>query len=198
MFRTDRIELSKNIARGFLAFDRFLELHPEWHGRVVFAAFVYPSREGLAEYLAYRQEVEQAAARVNERWSTGDWRPVWLDTADDYPRSVAGLQRADVLLVNPLRDGLNLVAKEGPLLSTRDVVVCLSRGAGAFDELGDAVLPVHAYDIEQTAEAFHTALTMDPTERATRAADLRRLAAANPTSQWLDDQVTRAAPAPTT
>lgn len=196
VFRTDRIELSKNIARGFLAFDRFLELHPEWHGRVVFAAFVYPSREGLAEYLAYRQEVEQTAQRVNDRWATDDWQPVWLDTADDYPRSVAGLQRADVLLVNPLRDGLNLVAKEGPLLSTRDVVVCLSRGAGAFDELGDSVLPVHAYDIEQTAEALHTALTMEPTERASRAAELRRLAAARTTAQWLADQVDHAEPAP--
>ncbi len=195
VFRTDRIELSKNIARGFLAFDRFLELHPEWHGRVVFAAFVYPSREGLAEYLAYRQEVEQTAQRVNDRWATADWQPVWLDTADDYPRSVAGLERADVLLVNPLRDGLNLVAKEGPLLSTRDVVVCLSRGAGAFEELGESVLPVHAYDIEQTAEALHTALTMEPAARASRAAELRRVAAARTTTQWLADQIDHAVPA---
>ncbi|MGZ8761735.1 MAG: alpha,alpha-trehalose-phosphate synthase (UDP-forming) [Acidimicrobiia bacterium] len=198
VFRTDRIELSKNIARGFLAFDRLLELHPELRERVVFAAFVYASREGLAEYLAYRQEIEQTAQRVNDRWATAGWQPVWLDTRDDFPRSVAGLRRADVLLVNPLRDGLNLVAKEGPMLSTRDVVVCLSRGAGAFDELGSAVIEVHPYDIEQTADALHRALTMEPGERATRAADLRRLAAAHPASQWLDDQVARAevAPAP--
>jgi trehalose 6-phosphate synthase len=197
VFRTDRIELSKNIARGFLAFDRFLELHPEWRERVVFAAFVYPSREGLAEYLAYRQEVEQTAQRVNDRWATDGWRPVWLDMRDDFPRSVAGLQRADVLLVNPLRDGLNLVAKEGPLLSARDVVVCLSRGAGAFDELGASVIEVHAYDIEQTADALHRALTMEPSERAARAEELRRLAAAHPTAQWLADQVARAEPANT-
>ncbi len=195
VFRTDRIELSKNIARGFLAFDRLLDLHPQWRERVVFAAFVYPSREGLAEYLAYRQEIEQTAQRVNERWATDDWKPVWLDTHDDFARSVAGLQRADVLLVNPLRDGLNLVAKEGPLLSTRDVVVCLSRGAGAFDELGPFVVEVHPYDIEQTADALHRALTMDPGERASRAADLRRLAGARPASEWLDEQVAQAASA---
>lgn len=195
VFRTDRMELSKNITRGFLAFDRLLELHPEWRGEVVFAAFVYPSREGLAEYLAYRQEVEQVAARVNDRWATDGWRPVWLDTRDDYPRSLAGLQRADVLLVNPLRDGLNLVAKEGPLLSERDVVVCLSPGAGAFAELGSEALAVHPFDLEQTAAALHDALVMAPAERARRANALRGLAAANPTSAWLADQVERATPA---
>jgi trehalose 6-phosphate synthase len=192
VFRTDRIELSKNIARGFLAFDRLLEVHPEWRERVVFAAFVYPSREALAEYLSYRQEVEQVAQRVNDRWATATWLPIRLDSRDDFPRSVAGLRRADVLLVNPLRDGLNLVAKEGPLLSTRDVVVCLSRGAGAFDELGPSTIEVHPYDIEQTADALYRALTMEPTERASRATELRRLAASHPTSQWLADQVAHA------
>jgi trehalose 6-phosphate synthase len=152
----------------------------------VFAAFVYPSRESLAEYLAYRQEVEHAARRVNERWGTDAWQPVLLDTRDDFARSVAGLRRADVLLVNPLRDGLNLVAKEGPLLSTRDLVVCLSRGAGAFDELAADVVEVHAYDIQQTATALHTALTMGADERARRAGALRAAAAAHPASTWLD------------
>jgi trehalose 6-phosphate synthase len=192
VFRTDRIELSKNIVRGFLAYDRLLELRPEWRGAVVFAAFVYPSREGLADYLAYRQEVEQAARRVNERWATEDWQPVLLDTRDDFARSVAGLRRADVVLVNPLRDGLNLVAKEGPLLSTRDAVVCLSRGAGAFDELAEDVVEVHAYDIEQTAEALHRALSMDVEERERRAKALRAAAGAQPASRWLEEQVARA------
>jgi trehalose 6-phosphate synthase len=196
VFRTDRIELSKNITRGFLAFDRLLEARPEWRGQVVFAAFVYPSRERLADYLAYRQEVEQTARRVNERWGTDDWRPIWLDTRDDYPRSVAGLRRADVLLVNPLRDGLNLVAKEGPLLSARDVVLCLSRGAGAFDELGSSAIEVHPFDIEQTADALHRALTMDAAERAARATELRRVAAAHPASGWLEDQLAVATAGP--
>lgn len=187
--RADRVEPSKNIVRGFLAFDLLLTEHPELRERVVFVALVYPSREALPEYLAYRQEVEQAAARVNERWASGDWQPVVLDMRDDFARSIAGLMRYDALLVNPVKDGLNLVAKEGPIVNRRDGVVCLSREAGAFDELGDAVLPVHPYDLVQTAEALRAALTMPSGERHDRAARLRGLAGARTPSDWIDDLV---------
>ncbi|MCI0634318.1 MAG: trehalose-6-phosphate synthase [Actinobacteria bacterium] len=192
VLRTDRIEPSKNVVRGFLAFDLLLSERPELRERVVFVALLYASREGLPEYLAYRQEVEQVVSRVNERWGRGDWQPIVLDARDDYPRSVAGLMRYDVLLVNPLKDGLNLVAKEGPLVNRRDGVVCLSREAGAFDELGPAVLPVHPYDLVQTAETMHAALTMPPPERAERATRLRALAAARTPADWLDDLLSAA------
>ena len=112
--RCDRVELSKNIVRGFLAYDRLLEARPGLRGRVVFVAMLYPSRQGLASYLAYASEIEQVVARVNDRWATRDWTPIVLDQRDDFPRSVAAMQRYDVLLVNPIKDGLNLVAKEGP------------------------------------------------------------------------------------
>jgi len=187
--RSERVEPSKNIVRGFLAFDLLLSQRPELRERVVFVALVYASREGLPEYLAYRQEVEQAAALVNERWATGDWQPIMLDARDDFARSIAGLLRYDVLLVNPIKDGLNLVAKEGPLVNRRDGVVCLSPEAGAFDELGDAVLPVHPYDLVHTAETLHTALTMPADERRQRAQRLRDLAGARTPSDWLDDLV---------
>ncbi len=189
VLRTDRMELSKNIVRGFLAYDRFLETHAEWHERVVFVAYLYPSREGLAEYLAYAQEVEQAAARVNERWARRDWTPVVVNSRDDFPRSVAGLQRSDVLLVNPIKDGLNLVAKEGPILNRRDGVLCLSREAGAYEELGDAAVRVHPYDLEQTAAALHTALDMDAVERRARAKTLCERASARTPHDWLVDQL---------
>ena len=138
--RSDRVELSKNIVRGFLAYDLMLEDHPELRERVTFAAMLNPSRESLPEYLAYRNEVESAAARVNERWATRDWEPVILDTRDNYARSLAGLVRSDVLLVNPIKDGLNLVALEGPLANRRDGVLCLSREAGAHEVLDGACL----------------------------------------------------------
>jgi trehalose 6-phosphate synthase len=187
--RSDRVEPSKNIVRGFLAFDVLLHQYPEWREQVVFVALVYPSRQGLPEYLAYGQEVEQAAAQVNQRWATAGWQPIVLDARDDYARSVAGLVRYDVLLVNPVKDGMNLVAKEGPLVNQRDGVVCLSREAGAFDELRDAVVDVHPFDLSQTAAAIHTGLTMSGDERAARAARLREIAAARTPSDWLDDQV---------
>jgi len=192
ILRIDRIDPSKNIVRGFAAYDRLLDAHPEWRGGVVFVAMLNASREGLPEYLAYRQEVEQAAEAVNARWARADWTPVVVDARDDFPRSVAGLARYDVLLVNPIKDGLNLVAKEGPLVNRRDGVLCLSPEAGAFDELGSAAVPVHPYDVEQAAHALHDALVMDADERAERAKRLRDLAAARTPRDWLADQLVAA------
>jgi trehalose 6-phosphate synthase len=192
VLRSDRIEPSKNIVRGFLAFDRLLEEHPEWRDRVVFAAMLNASREGLPEYQAYRQEVEQAAARVNDRWARGDWMPVLMDLRDDFPRSVAGYMRYDALLVNPIKDGLNLVAKEGPVLNERDGVVCLSTEAGAYDELHSAVLAVHPYDLDQTAGALHTALTMPDDARRDQASRLRDLATVATPATWLQELINTA------
>jgi trehalose 6-phosphate synthase len=192
VFRSDRIDLSKNIVRGFHVFDRLLATHPEWRGRVVFVAMLNRSRENLAEYLAYEQEVDQAAERVNDRWGTRDWQPVVVDTRDDYEQTIAGFTRYDALLVNPLKDGLNLVAKEGPLVNTRDGVVVLSPEAGAYDELADAVLPIHPYDIEQGTDALHTALGMPVDERRSRAVRLRALAAEHTPQTWLAELLNHA------
>ncbi|MCZ7535313.1 MAG: trehalose-6-phosphate synthase [Acidimicrobiia bacterium] len=185
--RTDRVEPSKNLVRGFLAYDLLLKERADLRGRVVFVAMVYASRQRLAEYVEYANEVEEAVSTVNERWGTRDWQPIVLDDRDDFARSVAGLQRYDALLVNPLIDGLNLVAKEGPLLNERDGVLCLSRGAGAFDELGDAAREVHPYDLEQTARSLAAALDEPAAERAARARRLRELAGARTPVMWLDD-----------
>lgn len=190
LLRVDRVELSKNLLRGFQAFDLLLEEHPEWRERVVFGALVYPSREGLPEYLAYRQEVEGLIERINARWATDGWQPVLYDAADDFPRSVAALQRYDVLLVNPVRDGLNLVAKEGPLLNRTDGVLALSTEAGAWAELGGAgALRVNPYDVAATAETLHQALAMGADERASRAASLRAEAGRRSPASWLAEQL---------
>jgi len=175
--RVDRIELSKNLLRGFWAFEEL----------------VYPSRESLAEYIGYRSEVEHAVARINERFGTPEWTPILFEAADDYPRSLAGLAAYDVLLVNPVRDGMNMVAKEGPLLNRRDGVVVLSRLAGAWDELSEAAIGVNPFDITGTAEALEVALLMAPEERARRAAHLIRAISARTASDWLDDQLRAAA-----
>lgn len=192
LVRVDRIELSKNLLRGFLAFDDLLSTYPEWCERVVFGAFVYPSREGLPEYLAYRQEVEGLVADINRRWATPGWTPILFDASDDFPRSVAALARADVLLVNPVRDGLNLVAKEGTLVSRRHSVLALSPEAGVWEEVGQTALRVHPFDVAGTADVMHQALSMPEDER--RALHARRLTIVRdrPPRDWLADLVAAA------
>ncbi|HEY7439509.1 MAG TPA: trehalose-6-phosphate synthase [Acidimicrobiia bacterium] len=192
--RSDRMELSKNIVRGFRAYELLLEQHPRFRERVVFAAMLNPSRESLPEYQAYRNEVEHTAARINDKFARGNWQPIVLDTRDHYARSIAAMAVSDVLLVNPIKDGLNLVAMEGPLANRRDGVVCLSREAGAFDVLGDACVAVQPFDLTQTAEALRTGLDMAADERASRARVLRQRAGAEPPGRWLETQITRARP----
>ncbi len=192
LVRVDRIELSKNIVRGFHAFDLFLTNHPEWRERVVFGAFVYPSREALPDYQRYAVDVQTTVDQINDRWGTASWTPIHFEGSDDYPRSVAALQRYDVLMVNPLRDGLNLVAKEGPILNQRDGVVLLSTEAGAWDEVGDTALPVHPFDIEQTAAQLHRALTMSAADRTAHADSMRQLSTARTPADWLADQIAAA------
>jgi trehalose 6-phosphate synthase len=183
------MELSKNLLRGFWAYDELLEREPHRRERVVFVALAYPTRQGLPEYLAYQNEVESTVARINERWGTPGWTPVVLEVEDDYHRSLAALTRYDVLLVNPVRDGLNLVAKEGPLLNARSGVLALSREAGAFDELGASALEVNPFEVSGTAEVLSRALDMDAEERAERADALRRTVMARKPRNWLDDQL---------
>lgn len=187
--RVDRIELSKNLLRGFLAFQDLLENHPECREQVVFVAFVYPSREGLAEYLAYRLEVEGLVRRINDRWRTPDWEPIIYDASDDYPRSIAALCLYDVLLVNPIRDGLNLVAKEGPLINQSNGVLVLSKEAGVWDELGDVAIGINPYDIAGTSDALHTALSMEPADREHHATSLRQHAGTRSPHDWYLDQI---------
>jgi trehalose 6-phosphate synthase len=190
--RVDRMELSKNLVRGFLAFDQLLSERPEHRGRVVFVAGAYPSRSGVPGYAAYHQTVLRTVEEVNERWGTADWTPIVLEVEDDHPRSVALLRRADVLLVNPIRDGLNLVASEGALVNERDAVLALSPEAGAWERLHPAALEAPPYDVARTAAALHQALTMPADERAERAAHLRELAAARTPSHWLAEQLAAA------
>lgn len=192
ILRIDRIEPAKNIVRGFTAYDRLLEARPGLRGRVVFVAMCSPSRQGIAGYRAYAEAVARAADAVNDRWASGDWLPVVLDVRDDYARSLAGLERYDVLVVNPLRDGLNLVAKEGPAINRRDGVLCLSPGAGAFAELAPAAFPMHPFDIEQSAATLDAALAAPFDERSARATHLRTLATARTPADWLADLVGQA------
>ena len=211
--RVDRMELSKNILRGFLAFDRMLESNPDLRGTVSFLALTYPSRESLAEYSTYRAEIETVVRRINARWSgvagstsggqeppgdgldlagaarePGVWHPIILEVEDFYPRSVAAMSLYDVLLVNPVRDGLNLVAKEGPLINRNNGMLVLSREAGVWDELAVAATGINPFDLEATAEAMRDALAAEAGDRAAAAAALREAARVSTPIAWLDAQ----------
>jgi trehalose 6-phosphate synthase len=187
--RVDRTELSKNIVRGLAAYRELLATRPEWHGRIVHLAFAYPSRSAVPEYRAYTERVRRMAQEITEEFGTPDWNPLVLQVRDDYPRSLAACALADVLLVNPVRDGMNLVAQEGPVLSQRGCALVLSREAGAAATLGADALLVNPYDISETAAALHQALAMPDAERQRRSAALAATAAASPPSRWLGDQL---------
>ncbi|WP_306326907.1 alpha,alpha-trehalose-phosphate synthase (UDP-forming) [Streptomyces venezuelae] len=187
--RVDRTELSKNILRGLLAYRELLTVHPEWHDRVVHLASAYPSRQDLAAYRAYTASVTELAAEINAEFGTADWQPVLVSVEDDFTRSLAAYRLADVALVNPVRDGMNLVAKEIPVVSDAGCALVLSTGAGAYEELKEDALTVHPYDVSETAEALHTALTMPPPERADRTKRLAAAATALPPQRWFLDQL---------
>lgn len=184
--RVDRTELSKNIVRGLLAYRQLLDDHPEWRERVVHVAFAYPSRQDLAVYRDYMAEVQRVTQEINSAYGTPGWTPVLLNLKDDFARSLAAYRLADVALVNPIRDGMNLVAKEVPVVSDEGCALVLSREAGAYWELRDDAIVVNPYDVLETARALHEGLTMKPQERAERTGRLSAAATAlpRPAGSW--------------
>jgi trehalose 6-phosphate synthase len=189
ILRVDRADLSKNILRGFSAFDLFLEQHPEFHERVTFIAQLMPSRTDVPEYAEYLERIEALVAVVNHRHGTTDWMPIQLKLRDDLEEAVAAYKHYDVLLVNAMFDGMNLVAKEGPLVNEHDGVSILSENTGAHEELGEFALSVNPFDIQELADSIHAALTMPADERARRAAGLKQTISRRDPGDWIDDQL---------
>jgi trehalose 6-phosphate synthase len=190
VLRIDRIEPSKNIVRGFLAFEEMLKLHPEHRGRVRFIALLVPSRMEVSEYRSYLDDLMATAGRVNAGYGDSQWEPVRVLVGESYSRAVAALQEYDVLLVNAIADGMNLVAKEGPIANQRDGVLVLSERAGARQQLEPGALVVSPCDVYATAEALHQALVMSPAERQMRAGRLRWLVEREDITAWLCAQLT--------
>lgn len=189
ILRIDRMEPTKNIVRGFQAYDDLLEHHPEHRGNVRFLALLVPSRLKVREYGTYLDEVMAAAGRVNARYGDAEWEPIRILVGEEYPRAVAGLQIYDVLLVNSIADGMNLVAKEGPIVNRKAGVLVLSEHTGAHEQLEPGVLTVSPLDVYGTAEALHAALTMSQVEREVRAGRLRSLIEQGDIASWLCAQL---------
>lgn len=184
--RVDRAEPSKNVLRGLDAFGELLSMRPGLVGEVVHLALLNPSRQTLPAYRSYLQECLAAAENLNAMAG----REVAIILAEDrYPRSIAALVLADVIVVNPISDGMNLVAKEGPLVNEFDAPLILSTEAGAHSELAGSALSVNPYDVTGTARAMGRALDMPMSERAARAAETRRAAGAHTPKAWLQAQL---------
>ena len=189
ILRVDRADLSKNVLRGFTAFDIFLEQHPEFAERITFTAQLMPSRTDVPEYAEYLEKIEALVAVVNHRHGTPDWMPILLKLRDDLEEAVASYKHYDVMMVNAMFDGMNLVAKEGPLVNERDGVSILSENTGAHEELGEFALSVNPFDVQELADAIYAALTMSPESRARRASGLKEIVTSRDPGDWIDEQI---------
>jgi trehalose 6-phosphate synthase len=189
ILRVDRTDPSKNIVRGFRAYELYLEAHPEVHGMVGMLALLDRSREDIPEYSEYLAAIQREARRVNDRFQNDGWTPLEVSIEDDFPGALAAYKQFDVLLVNAIFDGLNLVSKEAPLLNERDGVVILSENAGAHEELGEWALSVNPFDVAGQAEALHHALSMPLAERRERIEAIRAQVRDHDVASWVEGQL---------
>lgn len=186
--RVDRVEPSKNLLRGFRSFELLIQRHPEYRGRLNLLAFMVPSRTDVGTYQTYTDEAFELIDGINDEYGTEGWQPITPFYENNYAQAIAAMKRYDVLMVNPVIDGMNLVAKEGPLVNRNAGVLLLSETAGAFDQLGAYALPVAPADIEGTVRALRQALEMPRAERAERAEALRAAVEREDLRGWLARQ----------
>ena len=189
ILRVDREDPSKNILRGFRAFERMLELHPELTGNVTFLALLQPTRRDVDEYRQYHDDIVHLVDAINARWRTNAWSPIDLRIADNLPLAVAAYLQFDVLMVNAVADGMNLVAKEALIVNECDGVLALSENTGAYEELGAIAVMLQPFDIEQQADGLWHALTMEPKERRMRHDAGVEIVETNNVAKWLSHQL---------
>ena len=189
LMRVDRIEPTKNILRGFQAYAQMLDEHPELRDQIRFLAFLVPSRQSMLEYKRYTADVMKIIEDINQRYGTDEWIPIQAFSGNDRTQALAAMQYYDVLLVNPIIDGMNLVAKEGPIVNLTDGVLVLSRTAGAFQQMGKASVPTSPTDVHETAQALYKALTLPSDERRIKANIARQIVERQDLNVWLLRQI---------
>ncbi|MGH2897869.1 MAG: alpha,alpha-trehalose-phosphate synthase (UDP-forming), partial [Solirubrobacteraceae bacterium] len=186
----DRLDYTKGIPRRLIAFQRLLHQHPEWNGRVRLIQLAVPSRSGVRAYRRLRDEVERLVSRINGEFATPSWTPIqYMHRSVDDETLLALYRAADVMLVTPVRDGMNLVAKEFVACrNDEDGVLVLSEFAGAAEQMVDALI-VNPYDVEGVGDAVHRALSMDGAERRRRMRRLREHVFEHNVSRWAGEFV---------
>jgi len=188
--RIDRTDPSKNIVRGILAYEKLLAHHPELKGRVQFWAFLQPSRQDVAVYRSYVRKVRQVVSRINAQYGAHGWQPIRLELGQNMRKAMAAMRNFDVLLVNSVYDGLNLVAKEGAVANRSGGVIVLSENVGAHEELHEHVLSVNPFDIEATANAMHQGLVVMSADQKRRLNEgAREVVRTNDIARWITRQV---------
>ena len=189
IMRIDRAEPNKNIIRGFKAYELLLSRHPELQGRVKFLAFLVPSRTHIRQYQRYLEEINQTVRQINDRFGAEDWQPITTFVENNYTQAVAGMKLYDTLLVNTIIEGMNLVAKEGPVVNTRDGVLVLSENSGVHHQLAEGTLSVAPTDVEGTMGALYQAINMPPEDRKRRAAQLTSAVCSADNTHWIARQL---------
>jgi len=189
IYRADRTDLSKNVIRGFQAYDLFLEKYPEWKGKVKFIATLMPSRQDIKIYQEYTAKIEELVKEINQKHGDGEWQPIKYICQGDYELVVALLKRYDVLMVNPILDGMNIVAKEGSVVNQNNGVLVLSTGAGCYEELKDGALCINPFDVKQTAESINNALILDDKTKTQLISNARKAIENNDLNRWVSDQL---------
>ncbi len=189
MIGVDRLDYSKGIHARLEAYERFLAANPEWHGKITYLQITPKSRSQIKEYADMEDAVSGMAGRINGTYSDASWSPVRYVNRPYSRTALSGLYRgARVALVTPLRDGMNLVAKE--YVAAQDAanpgVLILSRFAGAAAEFKEGALLVNPYDPDQVAAAIARAVAMPQAERKSRHAALYRVLLSNDISGWGD------------
>jgi trehalose 6-phosphate synthase len=196
--RVDRADPMKNVLGGVHACEALLAQNPSWTNNFAFVHHLVPTRGSINRYNDYLDEVLDAVATVNSRWSTPEWQPIHINIADHREYGLALLAEYDVLLVNPIREGMNLVAYEGPSVNTRDGVVVLSEEAGAYDLLGPGTLGIVPASPDDTAAKLLQALSLPVSKRAIQAEELKAIIQSVDRTGWHDELVRAAAPPQTT
>ncbi|MDA0732984.1 MAG: hypothetical protein BZY73_06445 [SAR202 cluster bacterium Casp-Chloro-G3] len=187
--RIDRAEPNKNVIRGFRAYELLLSRHPELHRKVTFLAFLVPSRTHIRQYQRYMDEIQQTIDQVNRALGDAEWQPIRAFIENNYTQAIAGMKLYDVLLANTIIEGMNLVAKEGPVVNSRDGVLVLSESSGAYPQLKKDALSVSPTDIEGTMETLYQAIQMPAAERQQRALALSKSIQLEDLNHWIISQL---------
>lgn len=192
MLGVDRLDYSKGLPQKLTGFRMALERHPELQGRVTLVQLVVPSREDIIEYNEMKEEVERLVGSIHGEFARHDWSPIrYIYGTWERDELLAHYRTADVAVITPLKDGMNLVAKEYSVAGPDDGVLVLSEFAGAAAQLGEHSLLVNPFDVEGVAEAFRRAAHMEPEERVRRMAALRERVRTEDIHWWLRSYLRR-------